>query len=96
MLIKLVAYLVTLGVVINCEKFKFDNYALYKVKPDSVSELKVLKNLLDTDELDFWSDPVLVNDEISVVTSPNYRKQFDEILRANDIEANIILEDIQR
>ncbi|XP_063387668.1 zinc carboxypeptidase-like [Cydia fagiglandana] len=94
-MLKLLATLLLLSSYANSEKFNFTNYALYRVTPSTVEELEILNSMLSNPQLDFFEDPVSVNEFVSVVTSPGYRKTFDDILKANSIDAEVTIENIQ-
>lgn len=92
-----ITILVLLFSYVSADKFNFTNYALYKIIPRNIEELTTLHSMIHTNnkDLDFFDEPVNVDGLVSVVTSPGYRKTFDEILKANDIEAEVTIENIQ-
>lgn len=82
--------------IVNCEKIRYDNHTLYKLKPKTENQLDVLKKLyFENDKLDFWSAPVAIGKELSVVITPALKSQFINILQQNDIESEISIENIQ-
>ncbi|XP_073950184.1 zinc carboxypeptidase-like [Choristoneura fumiferana] len=97
MTMKIITILVLLFYYASGDKFNFTNYALYRIIPKNIEELTTLHSMIHTNnkDLDFFDEPVNVDGLVSVVTSPGYRKTFDEILKANKIYAEVTIENIQ-
>ncbi|KAI8424821.1 hypothetical protein MSG28_006750 [Choristoneura fumiferana] len=97
MTMKIITILVLLFYYASGDKFNFTNYALYRIVPKNIEELTTLHSMIHTNnkDLDFFDEPVNVDGLVSVVTSPGYRKTFDEILKANEIYAEVTIENIQ-
>ncbi|XP_037294172.1 zinc carboxypeptidase isoform X2 [Manduca sexta] len=80
----------------SSEKFRFDNYTLYRILPKSLDEIKVLQNLYDSDSrFDFWKDPVPNAEYVSVVSAPQDKGEFETYLNRNGIEFEVAMQNIQ-
>ncbi|RVE53887.1 hypothetical protein evm_001549 [Chilo suppressalis] len=77
------------------EKFRFDNYSLYKVLPKNAAQIKLLQDLHEDNKFDFWSDPVPRAEKVSILTSPKYKAYLESYLNINDIKFEVSLPNIQ-
>lgn len=76
---------------------KYDNYSLLKVKATSDEGLKILQKLQDEmKSSEFWSDHMSLNNDISVVVSPDDKEEFNKIIKENQINSEVILDNIQK
>ncbi|XP_041969319.1 zinc carboxypeptidase-like [Aricia agestis] len=95
MLIKILL-LPALFSLVASEKFRFDNYTLYRITPENVQQIKILQDIQNTEsKYDFWTDPVPSADFVSVMSSPQDRNAFENILNENKIRFSISMENIQ-
>lgn len=95
MILKLILINV-LVVLVVAEKVRYDNYALYKVHPDTEEKLKFLNELYEkNDRLDFWKPPTQVNEAVSVVSPPELKAEFEHALDKRSIRSEITLKNIQ-
>ncbi|XP_030028982.2 zinc carboxypeptidase [Manduca sexta] len=80
----------------SCEKFRFDNYTLYKILPKNLNEVKVLKNLYDSDaRFDFWKHPAPNAEYVTVVSAPKDKGELEGLLNRNGISFEIAMQNIQ-
>lgn len=78
------------------EKVRYDNYALYKLHPESEEHVTFLKDLANSDEaLDFWKPAGNVGEFVSVVTPPEKRGDFEHGMEKRSIYSELMLENIQ-
>ncbi|XP_028167849.1 zinc carboxypeptidase-like [Ostrinia furnacalis] len=90
--------LVVLGLVwcVYCEKFRFDNYTLYKLYPKTEAQITLLQNLQDNEQqYDFWSDPVPKAEHVMVLSSPENKISLESIMNGNSVGFEIAHENIQ-
>lgn len=79
------------------EKVRYDNYALYSVQPATQKHLALLRVLhKNADELDFWSAPSNVGYNVSIVSPPQTRRNFENQLAQYNIRYDVISENIQQ
>ncbi|XP_026743124.1 zinc carboxypeptidase-like [Trichoplusia ni] len=72
------------------EKFRFDNYALYKILPKNLGEIKFLQGLYESDNrFDFWTVPGPFAEFVNVLSSPEHRNDLETFLVAHDIDYEI-------
>lgn len=98
--LKMIKYLtvVFLGFLSLCaaEKFRFDNYTLYKIQPKSFDHINLLRNLQNTDlRYDFWNDPVPSKEFVNILSSPEYKGDLEGLLNGNGIKFEITMSNIQ-
>lgn len=78
------------------EKFRFDNYTLYKVLPKNLGQIKLLQDLQASDvRYDFWTDPVTSAEFVNVLSSPDHKNEFENILTTHNVDFEITLANIQ-
>nr|USU81834.1 M14 metal carboxypeptidase 3 [Antheraea pernyi] len=94
---KLISISILLIACASGEKFRFDNYTLYKILPANSEHLKTLQNLYESDErYDFWSDPVPNAEYVSVLSAPQDRIYLENLLERNAVPFTVSLDDIQK
>jgi hypothetical protein len=80
----------------SSENVRYDNYALYKIHPQTEEDIKYLKKLeKENKELDFWKTVSRVGDYASVVTPPEMRGSFEHSLKKRSIQTDLMLDNIQ-
>lgn len=78
------------------EKVRYDDYALYKVHPDTEDQVDFLKDLHENDDdLNFWVPPSQPGQFVSVVSPPEKRKEFEHVLSKRSIFSELMLSNIQ-
>ncbi|XP_075982738.1 zinc carboxypeptidase-like [Anticarsia gemmatalis] len=81
---------------VSSEKFRFDNYTLYKVIPKNVEEIQVLQNLQNSvPEFDFWDDVTPVSEYVNVLSKPELKGDLESFLSGAGIDFVVTLENIQ-
>lgn len=86
---------VTLATVILGEKFRFDNYSLYRVTPKTQDQIKTLQELQQRDLFDFWTDPVPAADYVSILSGPGNKAYLEKYLNASNVGFEITLPNVQ-
>lgn len=78
------------------EKFRYDNYTLYKVLPENEQQIKLLQKVQELDtRFDFWNElGPLVNFAL-IVSGPQDKNDFENILKENKIKYEIKMKSIQ-
>ncbi|CAK1550141.1 unnamed protein product [Leptosia nina] len=95
MLLKIV-FVSVLGLVI-AEKVRYDNFALYKIYPNTKEHVEFLKDLYEeSDGLDFWIPPVRVGEYVNVVSSPERQMEFEHSMKKRSLNYDVMLQDIQQ
>ncbi|XP_023950706.2 zinc carboxypeptidase A 1-like, partial [Bicyclus anynana] len=79
----------------SSEKFRFDNYALYKILPENGEQIKILEDKMSDLRYDFWSVPSAALDYVSVMSSPQHKNELEEFLHHHQIKYNIKINNIQ-
>lgn len=91
-----ILYFILFITTVTSEKFRFDNYSLFKVKPENEQHIKILQELQNSDEsLDFWTDPVPTAEFVSVMASPFKKSAFENTLNFYGIKFEISMNNIQ-
>lgn len=94
MLIRLIS-LTILFTFVYSEKFRFDNYSLYKVLPKNVEHVQFLEGLKETfKEYDFW-DEILVSQTVNILSIPEKKSDLENYLSGAGIDFEVTLENIQ-
>lgn len=82
--------------IASCDKFRFDNYTLYKILPENSGQIKILQDVRDNDlRYDFWSEPSASLGYVSVMSSPQDRKDLEDLLNRNQIKFDVKINNIQ-
>lgn len=89
--------LLLLGIlsVVLSEKVRYNNYALYKVHPQSEEDVVFLKALETDEDLNFWKPASSTGEYVSVVSPPEKREEFEHSLKKRSIHSEVMLENIQ-
>ncbi|KAL0868948.1 hypothetical protein ABMA27_007276 [Loxostege sticticalis] len=78
------------------EKFRFDNYSLYKVLPKNVTQVKWIEELQNAEDMfDFWSEPQSHAEYVSILSSPENKSYLESFLKTRGINFEITLPNIQ-
>ncbi|KAI8424819.1 hypothetical protein MSG28_006748 [Choristoneura fumiferana] len=85
-----------LGTVSREDKVRYDDFALYKIVPESEFHVQFLKDLQHNDkELDFWNSPTRPGEYVSVVAPPERKNDLEHTLKKRSIYSELMLENIQ-
>lgn len=96
MLLKILPVLSILIYFVSSEKFRFDNYTLYKVLTKSLEQIKILEDLQNSvTEYDFWDDPVPTAEYINVLSKPEMKNDLESFLNDYGIEFIVTQQNIQ-
>ncbi|GBP92799.1 Zinc carboxypeptidase A 1 [Eumeta japonica] len=88
------ALLLSLSLV-SAEKFRFDDYALYKIQPTTEEQVRFFQALPETPGIDVWDTPVSTDDVVNVVLAPSKKAEFTDFLTQNGFYAEIVSDNIQ-
>lgn len=80
----------------NSEKFRFDNYTVYKIYPDNAAQVKLLEELQDDVRFDFWTDPVPSAEFVQVMTSPADKADLLSFIDTNEMRSEITMNNVQK
>ncbi|CAG9789471.1 unnamed protein product [Diatraea saccharalis] len=79
-----------------CEKFRFDNYSLYKVTPNKNNHIDVLRELQNSElKFDFWNDPLPNAEHVLILSGPNEKEILENYLKKYDIKSEITINNVQ-
>lgn len=94
---KFVACFLALTVLatVNAEKFRFDNYKLVKLNPQSEDHLKMLRLFQSDSDFDVWNGIDAVNQTVEVSFSPASFKQYQAVFERTSLPYEIVNENIQ-
>lgn len=90
-------YIFTLAISLaSSEKFRFDNYTLYKINPTSPYEIKLLEDLRNSDvKYDFWNEISSVVGYVNVMTSPDTNSTLEAFLKMHGLKYQISMKNVQ-
>ena len=78
------------------EKFRYENYALYKVLPENEQQIKFLQNVQDLDSrFDFWNELGPLVNYALIASSPQNKDDLESILEEKKIKYEIKMNNIQ-
>uniref|UniRef100_A0A2A4JQ49 Zinc carboxypeptidase A 1 n=1 Tax=Heliothis virescens TaxID=7102 RepID=A0A2A4JQ49_HELVI len=78
------------------DKIRYDNYTLYRVFPKNENQVKLLRDLQDSDpRFDFWSEPSALVNNVDILSSPELKSEFETLLKADNVEFVISNPNIQ-
>ncbi|XP_072929537.1 uncharacterized protein [Epargyreus clarus] len=81
---------------VSCEKFRFDNYTLYKIFPENEQHTKILQDIQNTDvRYDFWTDPTKYAEYVNVLSGPENKVELENVLKANNMKFTVTMPNIQ-
>ncbi|CAH2094778.1 unnamed protein product [Euphydryas editha] len=79
-----------------CEKFRFDNYSVFKIIPETEQQYQILQDIRrDDPRYDFWTDPLPLREFVNVMSSPGDKTYLEDILQKNEIKYEIVMQNIQ-
>ncbi|XP_075982741.1 zinc carboxypeptidase A 1-like [Anticarsia gemmatalis] len=79
-----------------CEKFRFDNYTLYKIVPKNVDQINLLQKLQENDfRFDFWTDPVPSTSFVNILSSPGNKGDLENFMKNNNLDYEVTMPNIQ-
>ncbi|XP_047994290.1 zinc carboxypeptidase-like [Leguminivora glycinivorella] len=82
-------------ILVKCEKFRFDNYTVFKIFPESETQMKLLEDLQNDVRLDFWTDPVPSAEFVLVMSSPGDKNELVSFLETNKMKSEITMSNVQ-
>lgn len=89
-------FVITAILTCGAEKFRFDNYTLYKIIPKGVNQITLLQKLQNTDlRYDFWSEPTPYKEYVNILSGPEYKRDLEGLLSGNGIKFEISMPNIQ-
>ncbi|XP_050551208.1 zinc carboxypeptidase-like isoform X1 [Spodoptera frugiperda] len=77
-------------------KVNYEGYKLYKISPKDDSEVGILAKLQEARIGEFWEDGIRVDRDSKVMVSPHKHEEFLQFLKTENIEASLLLDDVQR
>lgn len=83
---------------ISCEKFRFDDYTLYKILPKNEQEIKLLQQLQNSDnayDYDFWTDAVPAAEFVNIMSTPHKKAALESFLNTHGVQYEISIPNIQ-
>lgn len=80
----------------NYERKTYDGYQVVEIVPESVQQLKVLRNLMTDSDLllDFWAEPVAVDRPVTIMASPLDFIKLQIILLKENIKFTKTIENV--
>jgi len=73
----------------------YRGHKLISVTPLSDDHASLMRSLMTTTDLDFWTERVAVGEETVLRVLPNQTETVERILKTNNVEYKVILEDLQ-
>lgn len=82
--------------LVSSEKFRFDNYSLYRVLPKNENEIKLLQELAyDDKKYDFWTEPGASAEFVNIMASPKEKSALEAFLNYNGISYDVAMKNVQ-
>lgn len=79
------------------DKYRFDNYSLYKVITKNEHQRKLVQEIgKSEDKFDFWTDPSPLSDSVLILANPENKAYLENYLGENKVDFEITIPDIQR
>lgn len=72
------------------------SYKVWSVTPRSEYQGNLLKQWEDNESIDFWENISRKGNPTRIMAAPNAQVQFQEFLKENDIEYELIIENAER
>lgn len=97
-MIKSIAFLTfaLFSVLVSSEKFRFDNYTLYRLLPENNDQITILQNLhKNHDTFDFWNVPRPNAKFLNVMSSPKDKSVLEGLLTSYGIKYEQTISNIQ-
>ncbi|XP_063539379.1 uncharacterized protein LOC134748516 [Cydia strobilella] len=90
-------FFVLLIVAIACAEPKsYEGYKVYKIVPKTTDEVETLLRVKISGVSEFWDESVDVNQNVKITVSPAHEAELIEILQRDNIEATLVIDDVQR
>ncbi|XP_047998835.1 zinc carboxypeptidase-like [Leguminivora glycinivorella] len=78
------------------EKFRYDNYTVFRIHMENEEQMKVLKDLQDTDfRFDFWTPPEHPSKLVQVMAGPEDKDDLQKLLTEHNMIAEISMNNVQ-
>lgn len=77
------------------EKFRFDNYTLYKIYPKNLDQISLLRNLQMDTRFDFWTDPTPSTKFVNIMSAPESKIELETFFSDNDFTVEVTMPNIQ-
>lgn len=74
---------------------RYDNYTLYRLLPANEDQIKWLQELQHDFRLDFWTEPRISSEFVSILSKPEFKGEFETLLNENEIKFEITMSNIQ-
>lgn len=71
-------------------------YSLWSVTPLARTAADKLHALENTDGFDFWSSISTLNRSASVIVAPEQQSMFKKLIRDDNIQSDLIINDLER
>ncbi|XP_047994157.1 zinc carboxypeptidase-like isoform X2 [Leguminivora glycinivorella] len=78
------------------EPKSYEGYKVYKAVPKTADEVEGLIKLKISGVTEFWDDNIDVNQNVKIMVSPAHEAEFIEIIERDNIEATLVIDDVQR
>lgn len=74
----------------------FDNYRVFSVNVSNEDQLKVLRNLEESLDYDFWKSPSKIGNPATVMVPPRKANAFAKTLELFQLDATIMIDNVQK
>ncbi|KAL1501712.1 hypothetical protein ABEB36_006993 [Hypothenemus hampei] len=89
-LLRVLVFWATL-IVINCTSY--NNYAIYKVIPETKNQLEFLKSLHE--KFDFWKESRQIGLPSDVMVAPQDQQEFENMLNRNNLQYEVVINNVE-
>ncbi|XP_063387059.1 zinc carboxypeptidase-like [Cydia fagiglandana] len=93
---KLLLFVLLVAATACAEPKSYEGYKVYKVVPKTADEVESLLKVKISGVSEFWDESVDVNQIVKIMVSPAHEAEFIEILERDNIEATLVIDDVQR
>ncbi|KAF2896453.1 hypothetical protein ILUMI_09718 [Ignelater luminosus] len=96
MIVPTVITIFLLAVTFAEEFNDYDGYKVFRVQPSEEHHLKTLINILDNEDLDFWSPLRHDKHPVDVNVNPRGQSWFVNLLKNNSIDYEVLIDDVEK
>lgn len=78
------------------EQQRYDNYSVYRLKPENVLQLAMLNDLQEVDGVDFWREADQVNRLADVMLSPDAKEKVLQKFAEFGLNYELMIADVEQ
>ncbi|KAJ8970944.1 hypothetical protein NQ317_008291 [Molorchus minor] len=88
-------YLLLVSLTLASCRTYYDSFKVYQVTPKSMEEAKLLQELENNENYDFWSDLRTLHSPVNIMVSPDAQYEFENLLDTYQIDNSVLISNVE-